>query len=43
MRRIAEATRNSEWLLYEEGTHVCNNMPFRYRPLVADWMSERLA
>ena len=42
-KRIADAAPNSEWVLYEEGTHVCNNMPFRYRPLVADWMWERLA
>jgi pimeloyl-ACP methyl ester carboxylesterase len=42
-RRIADAAPNSEWVLYEEGTHVCNNMPFRYRPLVSDWMWERLA
>jgi dienelactone hydrolase len=42
-KRIADAAPNSEWMLYEEGTHVCNNMPFRYRPLVSDWMRERLA
>jgi dienelactone hydrolase len=42
-KRIADAAPNSEWVLYEEGTHVCNNMPFRYRPLVSDWMWERLA
>jgi len=42
-KRIADAAPNSEWVLYEEGTHVCNNMPFRYRPLVADWIRERLA
>ena len=35
--------RVETWVLYEEGTHVCNNMPFRYRPLVSDWMWERLA
>jgi 2,6-dihydroxypseudooxynicotine hydrolase len=42
-KRIADAAPNSEWVLYEEGTHVCNNIPFRYRPLVSDWMRERLA
>ena len=42
-KRIADAAPNSEWVLYEEGTHVCNNMPFRYRPLVSDWMWEHLA
>jgi 2,6-dihydroxypseudooxynicotine hydrolase len=41
-RRIADAAPNSEWVLYEDGTHVCNNIPFRYRPLVADWIQDRL-
>jgi dienelactone hydrolase len=42
-KRIADGAPNSEWVLYEFGTHVCNNIPFRYRPLVSDWMRERLA
>ncbi|HWE13961.1 MAG TPA: alpha/beta fold hydrolase [Solirubrobacteraceae bacterium] len=41
-RRIADAVPDAEWLLYEDGTHVCNNIPFKYRPLVADWMRGRL-
>lgn len=41
-RRIADEVPHSEWVLYEDGTHVCNNIPFRYRPLVADWMRDRL-
>ncbi|HEY2441364.1 MAG TPA: alpha/beta fold hydrolase [Solirubrobacteraceae bacterium] len=41
-RRIAEAVPNAEWVLYEDGTHVCNNIPFKYRPLVADWIRGRL-
>ena len=28
--------------MYEEGTHVCNNMPFAWRPLVSDWMAGHL-
>jgi len=24
------------------GAHVCNNIPFKYRPLVADWMQDQL-
>ena len=32
-----------EWVLYPDGTHVCNNIPYKYRPLVADWISEHLA
>jgi len=41
-KRIADAAPRSEWVLYEEGTHVCNNIPFKYRPLVADWLRDRL-
>jgi 2,6-dihydroxypseudooxynicotine hydrolase len=40
--RIAEEIPHSEWVLYEDGTHVCNNIPFKYRPLVADWMRDQL-
>jgi hypothetical protein len=29
-------------VLYEDGTHVCNNIPFKYRPLVGDWMQDQL-
>jgi 2,6-dihydroxypseudooxynicotine hydrolase len=41
-RRIADAVPGAEWVLYDEGTHVCNNIPYKYRPLVADWMRARL-
>jgi 2,6-dihydroxypseudooxynicotine hydrolase len=41
-KRIADAAPRAEWVLYDEGTHVCNNIPFKYRPLVADWMREQL-
>ena len=42
-RRIADEIPGAEWVLYDDGTHVCNNLPFRYRPLVGDWMADRLA
>ncbi len=29
--------------IFEHGNHVCNNIPYRYRPLTADWLRERLA
>jgi hypothetical protein len=29
--------------MYPEGNHVCNNIPYKYRPLAADWIAERLA
>jgi dipeptidyl aminopeptidase/acylaminoacyl peptidase len=42
-KRIADEMPNARWVLYDDGTHVCNNLPFRYRPLVGDWMAEQLA
>ena len=41
-KKIADAAPNATWVLYEEGNHVCNNIPYKYRPLVADWLKERL-
>lgn len=41
-KRIADEAPSGEWVLYDDGTHVCNNIPFKYRPLVADWMRDRL-
>jgi 2,6-dihydroxypseudooxynicotine hydrolase len=41
-KRIADGVPRAEWVLYEDGTHVCNNIPYKYRPLVADWMRDRL-
>jgi hypothetical protein len=29
--------------MYPDGNHVCNNIPYKYRPLMADWLKERLA
>lgn len=42
-KRIADAVPGAEWVLYPDGSHVCNNIPYKYRPLVADWMSDHLA
>ncbi len=41
-KRIADEAPNGEWVLYEEATHVCNNVPFKYRPVIADWLRDRL-
>jgi len=30
-------------VLFDDGNHVCNNIPYRYRPLAADWLREQLA
>ncbi|MCF3643232.1 alpha/beta hydrolase [Rhizobium sp. TRM95111] len=29
--------------VFADGNHVCNNIPWLYRPLVADWLSDRFA
>jgi 2,6-dihydroxypseudooxynicotine hydrolase len=41
--RVAAEAPNAELVMYPEGNHVCNNVPYRYRPLAADWTAERLA
>jgi len=33
---------NAELAMFENGNHVCNNIPFIYRPLTADWLKEKL-
>jgi 2,6-dihydroxypseudooxynicotine hydrolase len=40
--RVAAEAPNAELVMYPEGNHVCNNLPYKYRPLVADWLSEHL-
>jgi pimeloyl-ACP methyl ester carboxylesterase len=41
-KKIAEHAPDAEWVLYDEGNHVCNNIPYKYRPLTADWLREKL-
>ncbi len=33
---------HAELVMYEDGNHVCNNLPYQYRPLTADWIKEKL-
>ena len=40
--RIATEAPNAEFVLYDDGNHVCNNIPYKYRPLAADWLREKL-
>jgi dipeptidyl aminopeptidase/acylaminoacyl peptidase len=40
--RVAAEAPNAELVLFSDGNHVCNNMPYRYQPLAADWLRERL-
>ena len=41
--RMAAEAPTAELVMYPEGNHVCNNIPYKYRPLAADWMADRLA
>ena len=42
-RLFAEVpARDKRLEMYPDGNHVCNNIPFAYRPLVADWVAARL-
>ncbi|MGH8937460.1 MAG: alpha/beta hydrolase family protein [Acidimicrobiia bacterium] len=41
--RLAAEAPSAELVMYPEGSHVCNNIPYKYRPLVADWLAERLS
>jgi 2,6-dihydroxypseudooxynicotine hydrolase len=40
--RVAREARQARLVMFEEGNHVCNNVPYRYQPLAGDWMSEQL-
>jgi pimeloyl-ACP methyl ester carboxylesterase len=40
--RIAREAPNATLVLYPDGNHVCNNIPYKYRPLMADWLHEKL-
>ena len=40
--QVAAEAPNAKLVMYEDGNHVCNNLPYKYRPLVADWIGEML-
>jgi 2,6-dihydroxypseudooxynicotine hydrolase len=40
--RIAKEAPKATLLMYPDGNHVCNNIPYKYRPAMTDWMRERL-
>lgn len=42
-QRQAEEAPGGEFLLFDDGNHVVNNIPYAYRPLTADWLREKLA
>jgi 2,6-dihydroxypseudooxynicotine hydrolase len=41
--RVAAEAPDAQLAMFEDGNHVCNNLPYRYQPLAADWTRERLA
>ncbi|HEU4450402.1 MAG TPA: alpha/beta fold hydrolase [Gaiellaceae bacterium] len=41
-RRIADGAPRTTFVLHEDGNHVCNNIPYRWRPFVADWLGKEL-
>jgi len=41
--RIAREAGNATLVIYPDGNHVCNNIAYKYRPLMADWLREQLA
>jgi dipeptidyl aminopeptidase/acylaminoacyl peptidase len=42
-KRIADEAQDATWVLFDDGNHVCNNIPYKYRPLVGDWMRAQLS
>jgi dipeptidyl aminopeptidase/acylaminoacyl peptidase len=41
--RIVREAPDATLLMYPDGNHVCNNITYKYRPAMTDWMSERLS
>ena len=40
--RVAAEAPHAQLVMFDEGNHVCNNLPYRYRPLAGDWMATTL-
>ena len=38
-----EAQGPTTTVIYDDGVHVCNNVWYKARPLVARWLEENLA
>jgi pimeloyl-ACP methyl ester carboxylesterase len=41
--RAAEEAPNGRFVLHDDGNHGCANVPYKTRPLIADWLGEQLA
>jgi 2,6-dihydroxypseudooxynicotine hydrolase len=42
-RIVSSAGPMAELVIFPEGTHVCDNIPYKIRPLVTDWMARQLS
>ena len=40
--RQAEEAPRGRFVCFDQGNHGCSNIPYKARPLMADWMAERL-
>ena len=40
--RVVREAPNAQLIMFADGNHVCNNLPYRYQPLAGDWMAEQL-
>jgi dipeptidyl aminopeptidase/acylaminoacyl peptidase len=40
--RVAAEVKGSELWMFDEGNHVLNNIPYKYRPQQADWLRRQL-
>jgi 2,6-dihydroxypseudooxynicotine hydrolase len=41
-QRIAKRAPNAEFVCYDDGNHVCNNITYKSRPYAADWLRSNL-
>jgi pimeloyl-ACP methyl ester carboxylesterase len=42
-KRAADEAPGGSFLMHEDGNHACANVPYKTRPLVADWLRDRLS
>ena len=42
VREAGGAKGAAELWMFEDGNHVCNNIPYKHRPQQADWMRQKL-
>jgi hypothetical protein len=40
---VRDSAGRATLLMYDDGNHVCNNIPYKYRPRQADWMMRELS